>query len=81
MVMVRAGEMPPRPPQPTQQRRFSEMVGGIPMQIWLTEWPGEFYTGATWETPRAMYMTGQATSQREADTLLEIYRTVRVPGA
>ena len=80
IVMVRAGEMPPSPRSPIQQRRFSEQIGGVTVELWLTEWPGEFFTGANWKTTRPMYMTGETTSQREADILLWIYRTVRVVG-
>jgi len=80
-VVVRASEMPPSPPIPTQQWRVSEQIGGIPVDLWLTEWSGEFYTGATWDIPRSMYMTGEAASQRDADILLGVYRTLRVRGS
>lgn len=78
LVTVRASEMPPAALNPTQQRRFSEQIGGVPVELWLTEWQGRFLTGATWTTPRSMYMNGEAISQRDADALFEVYRTVRV---
>jgi hypothetical protein len=80
LVVVRASDMPPSPPLPTQQWRISEQIGGIPVDLWLTEWPGEFFTGANWDIPRPMYMTGEAASQRDADILLGVFRTLRVTG-
>lgn len=76
LLTVRASDIP----APTQERRFSELIGGVSVELWLTGSEGEFLTGATWENPRPLYMNGEAISLRDSEVQLEIYRTVRIIG-
>jgi len=80
-MVVRADEIPPEPPAAVgQAQRFTEVIGGVPVELWIIERQGEFLTGAAWNSPRPMHMTGEANSRRNADLQLEIFRTARIIG-
>ena len=80
-MVVRADEIPPEPPAAVgQAQRFTEVIGGVSVDLWIIERQGEFLTGAAWNSPRAMHMTGEANSRRNADLQLEIFRTARIIG-
>ena len=79
-MVVSSDDMPPMPPRPIQPQRFAEVIGGVPVELWLIERQGEFLTGATWNSPRSMYMTGEAIFRGNADLQFEIFRTARIIG-
>jgi hypothetical protein len=75
VVAVPAGN--PLPGPPGQFHRFSEVVGGGVAEFWDNQVEAEYFTGAQWSTPKAVYIAGEARDRRSADVQLQIYRTVR----
>jgi hypothetical protein len=53
------------------------MIAGIPVEIWRNEAKGKYRTGATWEQPKSMSMSGEAPSSSAADVQWNVYRSVR----
>lgn len=60
-----------------QERRFSEVLGGFPVELWMARMEGGFQTGADWRVPREMHLRGTATSEAAAELQLDVFRTVR----
>jgi len=53
----------------------------VPVDLWIIDLGGEVLTGAQWTMPRRIHMTGEASSQRQAERQLEVYRTARIIGS
>jgi len=75
------GDTPPNQPSGGQGRRFTEVIGGVPVDLWISQAESQFHTGAEWRTPRDMHMTGTATSRAAAELQLDIFRTARPKGS
>jgi hypothetical protein len=63
-----------------QEERFNEVIGGVPVELWVARVESLFQTGAEWRTPREAHMRGTATSEAAADLQLNIFRTARLEG-
>jgi hypothetical protein len=78
-MVVPADELPGSPPSfPGNQNRLSETIAGVSVDLWVTEIGGEIFTGAQWTEPQRVYMTGEASSQVQAQRQLNVFRTGRV---
>jgi hypothetical protein len=78
VVTVPANAIPSTLPTPPGRfNRFPETIGGFVAELWDSEVDGKFYTGAQWERPERIHLTGESTDARVRNIQLEIYRTVR----
>jgi hypothetical protein len=66
------------PPFPGNTNRLSETIGGVAVDLWITEVGGKIFTGAQWKEPQRLYMTGEASSQVQAQRQLNVFRTARL---
>lgn len=80
-TVTRVGDPPSPPPPPGHSSRVTETIGGVSVDLWIIDLGGEILTGAQWTVPRRIHMTGEASSQRQAERQLDVYRTARInPG-
>lgn len=78
-TVVPADEPPASPPSfPGSTNQLRETIGGVSVDLWITEIGGKIFTGATWKEPQRVYMNGEAPSQMLARRQLDVFRTVRV---
>jgi hypothetical protein len=77
VVVVPAGQLPPDQVPGTRSNRFTEVIGGVRVELWESEVDGRLRAGGTWTQPTRIYMRGEAPRQDTIDLLLDIYRTVR----
>jgi hypothetical protein len=67
------------PVTPANLEEFSETIGGYPARLMIIGSGGTYRTGATWESPIPLRLSGEAGSRAEALAQLAAYRTVRFP--
>ena len=60
----------------SEVRRFTEVIGGLPADVWRNRFGRDYYTGAEWTTTR-IWLEGDARDGQAADLEVAIYRTVR----
>lgn len=81
VVRVERGGVPPTVPRRipgARVDRWTETLGGAPAELWIAEEDGEMLrTGADWDPPVGLYMTGEARTRKTAELQVEIYRTAR----
>ena len=72
---------PPNQLPSGQERRFTEVIGGVSVDLWISRVESRFHTGAEWRTPREVHMNGTASSRAAAELQLDIFRTARPRGS
>jgi hypothetical protein len=75
VVSVQRGQPLPAPPGNVQ--RATETIGGHPAQVWNNRFENTSYTGATWTTPKRVFLIGETQDPAAAAVHLQVYRTVR----
>jgi hypothetical protein len=67
----------PLPAPPGNVQRATETIDGHPAQVWNNRFENTSYTGATWTTPRRVFVIGETQDPAAAAVHLQVYRTVR----
>lgn len=71
------GTPPPPPPPLLNLEQMSETIGGYPATLIIGSSGGVYRTGAAWDSPIPLRLSGEAQNRAEALAQLAAYRTVR----